>query len=454
MNTRIYLTAFLLAALLLSAVAKEKDSKPRGPITVSPPINAVAKDHLIKGPAPKGMDWDPVKAVAKIKSEGDGKWPADMDLGSSRGGKRRSTKSVPSPSLNGYKSITIGVAGKVKSTAQHFPNEGHENAFDNSRNKWCAKVETPSVEYHFPDGKNKPIIAYAVESANDAPARDPKEWRFSGSMDGREWTTIDEQKDAKFPGRYYTKIIKLKKAVNYKSYRFEVLANRGDDIFQVAEIYLLEKGKATAPSKPLGKAEIDKLFKIADDSSGYEPMVKPDFSNVTMRKGGWTFKGEELSPGKGMKDIWTQKTYGDFVIDLEVRCDASNTNSGIFLRCPDIKQWLHTAIEVQINRKNEGPRHISGAIFDVKAPTKNAIKPVGEWNHYTVIAKDNNILVRINGEIVNVVDLNKWTTPGRNPDGSKNKFKYAYAKMSRVGHIGLQEHGQPVTFRNVRIKKL
>ncbi len=52
------------------------------------------------------------------------------------------------------------------------------------------------------------------------------------------------------------------------------------------------------------------------------------------------------------------------------------------------------------------------------------------------------------------MDLDKWTEPHKNPDGTKNKFNTAYKDMPRVGHIGFQDHGMPFWLRNIRIKEL
>jgi hypothetical protein len=52
------------------------------------------------------------------------------------------------------------------------------------------------------------------------------------------------------------------------------------------------------------------------------------------------------------------------------------------------------------------------------------------------------------------MDLNRWTTPHMNPDGTPNKFETAYKDMPRVGHIGLQDHGHKCWFRNIKIKPL
>lgn len=213
--------------------------------------------------------------------------------------------------------------------------------------------------------------------------------------------------------------------------------------------------KAQDVPPPVPIAPAPELLAAAQDSDGFAPLFKEGLSNATMEAGGWKFADGTLeSLGKG--DIWTKDRYGDFILDLEFKC-AEDTNSGVFIRCADMDDWLHTAIEVQVlqpNDKYPNNKWHCGAIFDVLAPYKQMVKQPGEWNQYTIIAKDNLIHVLLNGELVIGMNLNQWTEPHKNPDGTKNKFKYPYKDLVREGHIGMQYHGQPVAFRNLRIKQL
>jgi hypothetical protein len=207
-------------------------------------------------------------------------------------------------------------------------------------------------------------------------------------------------------------------------------------------------------------AEYFNLIAATLGEDGYEPLFGDDLStNARYPEASWVMRNGMLAvndnlPEDHKGDIWTKERYGDFVLDLEFKCEP-DTNSGVFLRCASIEDWLDTAIEVQILQPViDKPRENCGAIFDCLAPSKQMVEEPGEWNHYTIIAKANRIYVILNGEQVIDMDLDLWTEAHKNPDGTPNKFKYAYKDMSREGHIGLQYHGHPIWFRNLKIKLL
>jgi type 1 glutamine amidotransferase len=180
-----------------------------------------------------------------------------------------------------------------------------------------------------------------------------------------------------------------------------------------------------------------------------------DLSGWTYNEGSWVVEDGVLTR-KGGGDIWSKARYGDFILDLEFKLDKE-TNSGVFFRVGDLKNWLHTAIEMQVldsYGKAVPDKHDCGAIYDCLAPSKNMVKPAGEWNHATLTCKGPRIQVVLNGEQIIDMDLNQWTEAHKNPDGTPNKFNNAYKDMPREGHLGLQDHGKPVWYRNVRIKKL
>ena len=174
-------------------------------------------------------------------------------------------------------------------------------------------------------------------------------------------------------------------------------------------------------------------------------------------RNGWEITDQrELYRARKAGDIWSKRRFCDFVLDLEFKV-AKGTNSGVFIRTHSRRNWLHTGIEVQVldsaGKENPG-RHDTGCVYDVKAPTKNTMRPAGEWNRYVITVDENTIVVELNGEKVNEMDLDRWTEAHKNPDGSRNKFKYAYRDMIREGFLALQDHGRPVWYRNIKIKLL
>jgi hypothetical protein len=148
-------------------------------------------------------------------------------------------------------------------------------------------------------------------------------------------------------------------------------------------------------------------------------------------------------------DIWTRERFGNFVLDLEYETTG---NSGLFFRTDNPRDPVQTGIEMQVDKAETGGIHGVGALYDLLAPAQKAAVP--GWNHVRLAAKEGLIVIVLNGQSIIQADLDSWTTPGQNPDGTRNKFKAALKDFRREGHIGFQDHGAAVRYRNIRIKRL
>jgi hypothetical protein len=171
---------------------------------------------------------------------------------------------------------------------------------------------------------------------------------------------------------------------------------------------------------------------------------------------GWTVEeGAIVCKARNGGYLYTEEQFENFVLSLEYKV-SPRANSGIFLRWSDLRDPVNTGIEVQVfdSHGREPSKHSDGAIYDIVAPRKSASRPAGEWNSAVITCDNRRIAVSLNGEAVAEIDLDRWTEAGRNPDGTRNKFRYAYKEMARRGHIGLQDHGAMVWFRNIRIREL
>lgn len=183
----------------------------------------------------------------------------------------------------------------------------------------------------------------------------------------------------------------------------------------------------------------------------------------------WKIEGDAmvLYPPKERKNgegynLVTKKDYTDFILSLDWKISEGG-NSGIFWGVnedPNLHEAYQTGPEIQIldNEKHPdakaGTTHRAGALYDMVPPIKDVTNPVGEWNNcvVTINHKANSGSIELNGvEIV--------TFPLNNPEWevmvSKSKFaNWAEFGKFPTGKIGLQDHGNQVSFKNIKIKEL
>jgi hypothetical protein len=163
-------------------------------------------------------------------------------------------------------------------------------------------------------------------------------------------------------------------------------------------------------------------------------------------------KGLLYVDGGGGGWLMTEDEYSDFDLTLEFKMPEKG-NSGVALRS-DMKgnPAFEAGMEIQLlddechkkNYKDLKPTQLTGSIYDVVPPSKDALKPIGEWNKIHITAKGRKITIELNG--VKTIDANL--------DDHKNKEKTHPGMKHEKGHLGLQSHDGRVEFRNLYVKAL
>jgi hypothetical protein len=180
----------------------------------------------------------------------------------------------------------------------------------------------------------------------------------------------------------------------------------------------------------------------------------------------WTIEDGAMAytPGDDIgKNIITKKEYTDFILSLEWKISKVG-NSGIFwgvYEDPKYAEAYQTGPEIQVldnerhpDAKIGGKLHQAGALYDMVEPKYDVAKPAGEWNTCIIkIDHKNNIgVVSLNG-----TEIVKFEVQGSQWDAMVAKSKFAtwdgFGKH-KTGHIGLQDHGNKVWFRNIKIKEI
>src|SRR6476660_6712039 len=111
----------------------------------------------------------------------------------------------------------------------------------------------------------------------------------------------------------------------------------------------------------------------------------------------WVVKDGQITWKESAVDLWTEEEFGDFILELEFKCSAG-CNSGVFIRTGDIEDNVQSGIEIQIYDsvgKTKMEKHYCAAIYDALEPSKNAEKPIGEWNSMRISARGAAIVVQL-----------------------------------------------------------
>ncbi len=184
------------------------------------------------------------------------------------------------------------------------------------------------------------------------------------------------------------------------------------------------------------------------------------WKNADFPAKGWSVRDGTLhhaTQGSG-GDICTREEYGDFEFYVEWRVGEGG-NSGIMYRCTEDRNWpWETGREMQIlddARHQDGkiPSRRAGTMYDLYPCAADVCRPAGEWNSALVVCQGTRIEHYLNG--IKVVDVDTAS-----PEYAATLAKSKFPGISKVfgvpmkGRIALQDHGDDVWFRNIKIRPL
>ena len=207
---------------------------------------------------------------------------------------------------------------------------------------------------------------------------------------------------------------------------------------------LLFDGKSTAGWHGYGRGTVNADWKVSDGMI----MLEPD-KTVKERSG---------------NDIVTNDQFENFDLKLDWRIGLKG-NSGIILYIKEDSSKYHetynTGLEMQVLDNGTYTRlghsdaklytHRAGDLYDLLA-SKEAVHPQGEWNHVEVISNNGKLDFFMNG--VHTLSTTLWNDNWKKMIAiSKFKDMPDWGTFTK-GKISLQDHGEEVAFRNIRIKRL
>lgn len=161
----------------------------------------------------------------------------------------------------------------------------------------------------------------------------------------------------------------------------------------------------------------------------------------------------------GGGDLVSADEFDNFDLKMEWKV-ADSGNSGIILfikEDPKYEHTWHTGPEMQVLDNNGHPdakinKHRAGDLYDLISANPETVKKAGEWNQVQIISNKGTLEFYLNE--TQVLRTTLWDDNWKKLiKGSKFKDMPDFGTYTK-GRIGLQDHGNRVWYRNIRIKKL
>ena len=222
-----------------------------------------------------------------------------------------------------------------------------------------------------------------------------------------------------------------------------------------AAVSLLTATAFAGDATTLSDAEKSAGWKLLFDGKtldGWQPVGKAG-APVT----GWVVQDGVLFHGKaaGGGDIVTTESYGDFELTWEWKIGEA-ANSGLKYNLPNAAKGVGFEYQLVDDEQHPdgirgGKLHVTASLYDLIEPSADRkVKPVGEWNESRIVVKGDHVQHWLNGVKVVEFDCGSDDLKARI---AKSKFKsVANFGVKTKSPILLQDHGDEVSFRNLKLR--
>lgn len=174
---------------------------------------------------------------------------------------------------------------------------------------------------------------------------------------------------------------------------------------------------------------------------------------------GWHFDtvARELHFTGSGGDLITREQFTDFEFEIEWKVSAG-ANSGIFFRANEGTGAIYeNSAEMQVldntgHPDGRTPITSASSNFALHAPVRDVTRPVGEWNAARLVVRGAHVEHWLNG--VKVVEYELWTDEWKAQVAASKFRAWPTYALGRRGHLGLQDHGNLVSFRRMRVREI
>lgn len=173
--------------------------------------------------------------------------------------------------------------------------------------------------------------------------------------------------------------------------------------------------------------------------------------------GGWVIEDGALAHVHGGRSIITDDVFEDFELTLEWKVEPGG-NSGIFYRAaPGAEEIFHSAPELQVlddagHADGRSPLTSAGANYALHGVPRGIVRPAEEWNGVRVLVRGTHVEHWLNG--VKVVEYELGSDDWKAKVAASKFVEWPEYGQAARGHIGLQDHGNRVWFRNLKLREI